>query len=80
MSYTAGCHTIFHHRYHIVWVPKYRHKVLRGEIWECVRAIVRQFCKEMSEQLFVAYERAVPVLLMKGSNLFINDKNGSSRF
>ncbi|MBP39908.1 MAG: IS200/IS605 family transposase, partial [Chloroflexi bacterium] len=26
MSYTTGCHTVFHHHYHIVWVPKYRYK------------------------------------------------------
>ena len=30
-----------------VWTPKYRHKVLRGEIRERVRTIVRQVCKEM---------------------------------
>ena len=47
MSYTTGCHTIFHHRYHIVWTPKYRHKVLRGKIRERIRAITRQVCKEM---------------------------------
>ncbi len=47
MSYTTGCHTIFHHRYYIVWTPKYRHKVLRGEIRERVRTIVRQVYKEM---------------------------------
>ena len=47
MSYTTGCHTIFHHRYHIVWVPKYRYKVLRGKIRERIRTIVRQICKGM---------------------------------
>ena len=46
-GYTTGCHTIFHHCYHIVWTPKYRHKILRGEIRERVRTIVRQVCKEM---------------------------------
>lgn len=46
-GYTTGCHTIFHHRYHIVWVPKYRYKVLRGKIRGRIRTIVRQVCKEM---------------------------------
>jgi len=32
MSYATGRYTVFHHRYHIVWVPKYRYKVLEGEI------------------------------------------------
>ena len=47
MSYTTGCHTIFHHRYHIVWAPKYRYKALRGKIRERIRTIVRQVCKEI---------------------------------
>ena len=47
MAYTRGCHTVFHHRYHIVWVPKYRFKVLHGQVRERVREIVRQVCDEM---------------------------------
>ncbi|MCP4602782.1 MAG: IS200/IS605 family transposase [Proteobacteria bacterium] len=47
MSYTTGCHTVFHHRYHIVWVPKYRYKVLQGEIRERIRIIIRQICAEL---------------------------------
>jgi len=43
MSYTTGCHTIFHHRYHIVWAPKYRFKVLHGEVRLRVRELIRQF-------------------------------------
>ena len=44
----AGCHTIFYHRYHIVWVPKYQiERVLGGKIRERIRTIVRQVCKEM---------------------------------
>jgi putative transposase len=47
MAYTRGSHTVFHHRYHIVWVPKYRFKVLHGSVRERVREIVRQVCDEM---------------------------------
>ena len=47
MSYTTGCHTVFHHRYHIVWVPKYRYKVLEGDIRLHVRETIRQVCREM---------------------------------
>ena len=47
MSYTRKSHTLFHHRYHIVWVPKYRYKVLKGKIRERVREIIRQVCDEM---------------------------------
>ena len=51
MSYTTGSHTVFHHRYHIVWVPKYRYKVLRGEIRERVRTIIRQVCSELGVEI-----------------------------
>jgi len=30
MSYSTGSHTVFYHRYHIVWITKYRYKVLQG--------------------------------------------------
>ncbi|MCP5243751.1 MAG: transposase [Burkholderiales bacterium] len=51
MSYTTGCHTIFHHRYHIVWTPKYRYKVLRGKIRERIRTIVKQVCNELGVKI-----------------------------
>jgi len=51
MSYTTGCHTVFHHRYHIVWAPKYRYKVLRGKIRERIRTIVRQVCSELGVKI-----------------------------
>ncbi len=51
MGYTTGSHTIFHHRYHIVWVPKYRYKVLRGKIRERIRAIIRQVCSELGVEI-----------------------------
>src|ERR1700730_2897075 len=41
MSYATGCHTVFHHRYHIVWVTKYRYKVLEGTLRERIRTIIR---------------------------------------
>ena len=47
MRYDTGKHTVFHHRYHIVWITKYRYQVLRGEIRERVRAIIRQACAEL---------------------------------
>ena len=47
MGYSTGSHTLFHHRYHIVWAPKYRFKVLHGEVRTRVRDIIRQVCAEM---------------------------------
>jgi putative transposase len=47
MAYSTGSHSIFHHRYHIVWAPKYRFKVLHGEVRLRVREIIKQVCAEM---------------------------------
>jgi len=48
---TGWYHTVFHHRYHIVWVPKYRFKVLHGEVRIRVREIIRQVCAEMNVKI-----------------------------
>lgn len=50
MSYDKASHTIFHHRYHIVWITKYRYKVLKGALRERVREIIRRVCSEMGAQ------------------------------
>ena len=47
MGYSTGCHTTFHHRYHLVSAPQYRFKVLHGEVRLMVREIIRQVCAEM---------------------------------
>ena len=51
MSYTSGSHTVFHHRYHIVWITKYRYNVLEGALRERIRTIIRQVCKELGVQI-----------------------------
>ena len=33
-------HVLWHCEYHIVWIPKYRYKVLRGKIGEEVRKTI----------------------------------------
>ena len=44
MEYRYGSHTVFQIEYHFVWVTKYRYEVLKGEIGERVRDLVRQTC------------------------------------
>jgi REP element-mobilizing transposase RayT len=51
MSYTSGSHTAFHHRYHIVWITRYRYRVLEGALRERIRTIIRQVCKELGVQI-----------------------------
>lgn len=44
-EYRHGSHTVFSIHLHIVWITKYRHKLLRGPIAERVRDIVREECR-----------------------------------
>ena len=41
MEYRYGSHTVFQIEYHFVWVTKYRYQVLKGEVAERVRELVR---------------------------------------
>jgi putative transposase len=47
-QYSRGSHTTYHHRYHIVWITKYRYKVLRGALQLRVREIVAQVAEEFN--------------------------------
>src|SRR5262245_4550829 len=47
-DYRHGSHTTFSIHLPIVWITKYRHKVLRGEVAERVRASVREECQKAS--------------------------------
>ena len=51
MIYCTGSHTKFYHRFHVVWITKYRYKVLHGEMRERLRDIIRQTCAEMGVQI-----------------------------
>ena len=44
-EYRKGSHTRYDLKYHFVWVTKYRKKVLRGEVGERVRELVREVCR-----------------------------------
>jgi putative transposase len=38
-------HAVWECKYHVVWCPKYRFRILRGEIARSVRAIIKQLCE-----------------------------------
>ena len=37
-------HAVWQCKYHLVWCPKYRFRILKGEIGQSIRAIIRQLC------------------------------------
>jgi putative transposase len=43
--YWSGAHTKHRLRYHLVWIPKYRKRVLRGKIAARIKQLVYEACK-----------------------------------
>lgn len=44
--YRITSHTRFDNKYHLVWITKYRKKVLTGEIGLRTRDLIRQICEK----------------------------------
>ena len=44
-EYRHSAHAIWDIKYHLVWITKYRYKVLRGEVAERARDLIRQICQ-----------------------------------
>lgn len=51
MEYRTGAHSKYKIEYHFVWVTKYRYQVLKGEIAQRVRDLVRQVCEAFEIQI-----------------------------
>lgn len=50
-QYDKGKHTVYHHRYHIVWITKYRYKVLTHNMKTRIREIIARVAEEMSIEI-----------------------------
>jgi REP element-mobilizing transposase RayT len=61
MRYSSSAHTRFYHRFHVVWVTKYRYAVLQGPMRERIRQIIRQTCDEMGvhKPMFWRYDQTI---------------------
>ena len=44
-------HTIWHCQYHIVWVPKYRFRMLSGKVGEEVERCIQAFCEQQAAEV-----------------------------
>src|SRR5947209_7682552 len=43
-EYRHSGHAVCDLKYHLVWITKYRYKILRGEVAERARDLIRQIC------------------------------------
>ena len=44
-------HVVWHCQYHLVWVPKYRYRVLQGNVKTEVDRCIRLFCDQKKVQI-----------------------------
>ena len=44
VEYRHSAHAVYDIKYHVIWVTKYRYKVMRGRIAERARDLIRQIC------------------------------------
>jgi putative transposase len=44
-EYRKIAHSVWDVKYHLIWVTKYRYKVLRGEVATRTRDLLRQICQ-----------------------------------
>ena len=44
-NYNKSSHTVYDIKYHMIWVTKYRYKVLKGNIGKRLRELIRQGCE-----------------------------------
>ena len=50
-EYSKTSHTVFYHRFHIVWITKYRYRVLQGDLRLRLREIIAQVSEEMGVRI-----------------------------
>ena len=44
-EYRRSAHAVFDLKYHVVWITKYRYKILKGRMAERARDLIRQTCQ-----------------------------------
>lgn len=44
-EYRRSAHAVFDLKYHVVWITKYRYKILKGRLAERARDLIRQTCQ-----------------------------------
>jgi len=45
-NYRKTSHSVYDLKFHLVWITKYRKKVLTGSVAERTRTLIREICKE----------------------------------
>jgi putative transposase len=51
MEYKSNNNVVYSCKYHVVWCPKYRRKVLVGEVENRLKEIIREICAEIKADI-----------------------------
>ncbi|KJS48789.1 IS200/IS605 family transposase [Desulfosporosinus sp. BICA1-9] len=51
VKYKSNNNIVYSCKYHVVWCPKYRRKVLVGQIEVCLKELIREICEELQSEL-----------------------------
>ena len=51
MNYKSNRNVVYSCKYHVVWCPKYRRKVLDGEVSERLKELIAQRCGEINAEI-----------------------------
>jgi len=51
MKYKSNNNVVYSCKYHVVWCPKYRRKVLQGEIAERLKELITEKCSEIKADI-----------------------------
>ena len=62
--YRKGSHTVYQCHYHFVFIPKYRKPVLRGEVGQRARDLIREICKAHEIEILQGHIRPDHVHLL----------------
>lgn len=55
LHYRKTSHSTYDLKYHIVWITKYRKKVLVGKVAENVRTMLREICKQNEVEILAGH-------------------------
>ncbi len=78
-NYRKTSHSTYDCKYHIVWITKYRKKVMVGLVAERVRELIRQICKEHEVEILKGHVSKDPVhMFVKQNQLGAINMDGSA--
>ena len=63
-GYRKASHTTYSLHYHFVFIPKYRKPVLRGDVAQRLRELVREICRTNNIEILKGHIRAEQVHLL----------------